>query len=64
MRQMSLPPEAIALNECEGEQGAEVIICRGPPRCDGQAEAPCPFCIRVGSGADVDEILEEIGRTT
>lgn len=61
MRQTA--PPALAFPTPEDSVEAEVIVCRGPPKCDGQVEVPCPFCIRVGAGADVDEILAEISRT-
>lgn len=54
MRQTTLPPEMLPST---GSQDVEIIVCQGPPRCDGQIEAPCPFCVRVGGGTSAEEIF-------
>ena len=63
MRQIVLPPEMLPSTGAEDE--AEVVICRGPPRCDGQGPAPCPFCVRVnpGESGDVEAILRSMDIT-
>lgn len=56
MRQTTLPPEMLPSTGDE----VEIIVCQGPPRCGGQVEAPCPFCIRVGGGVSVNDILAKL----
>lgn len=43
------------------DDDARVIICLGPPRCEGSASGdyPCPFCyvVQAGDERSVDEIM-------
>lgn len=40
MGQLTLPPEMLP---CTGSDNAEVKVCVGPPKCDGQS-GPCAWC--------------------
>lgn len=46
------------------EDDARVIICLGPPRCEGSAggEYPCPFCYTVMAGdpRSIDQIMADM----
>lgn len=32
----------------------EMVICHGPPKCDGNDGEPCPYCFRINTYADSD----------
>ena len=48
---------------------AEVVVCRGPPRCDAEIDdddwTPCPWCYEFRSDDDrsTEQIVSDIMRT-
>jgi hypothetical protein len=58
MPDITLPPEMLPTVRT-GD--AEVVVCRGAPKCEGQAIQPCPFCVRVDpDNSSVEDVLRLI----
>lgn len=44
-----------ALPASDADDVVEIIVCQGPPRCDGGNGEPCPYCHRIIDDGSVSE---------
>jgi hypothetical protein len=47
------------------DDDAEIIICRGPTKCQSPNDWPCQLCIHISANESwlVEEILANVGRS-